>query len=285
MKRSFLLSKPFPCKPRGFTSIELLVVIAIIALLAAILFPVFGRARENARRTACLSSARQIGLAYQMYATDYDERTARIHTSSNCPCWPDLLFTYTKNNQIFSGCPSRGFTAEWQPSNPSSPNLGKQNVSYGYNSLYTNADSATSPADGQVTTPPGGSANATNPGLPLSAMPIPAETIVFGDSYNQYIVYSGTKADITVDLSEPYPNSTNNAATPVNIGLPNIGRSGSSGSLSPTNQGQRFVGRHFDGSNFVFADGHAKWMRMTEVAKTNRNGVMYYFTTEDDKNW
>lgn len=59
---------------KGFTLIELLVVIAIIALLAAILFPVFARARENARRTACISNLKQISLGYMQYTQDYDER-------------------------------------------------------------------------------------------------------------------------------------------------------------------------------------------------------------------
>ena len=62
---------------RAFTLIELLVVIAIIALLAAILFPVFARARENARRSSCGSNMKQMGLAVQQYSQDYDERFPR----------------------------------------------------------------------------------------------------------------------------------------------------------------------------------------------------------------
>src|SRR5215216_4432933 len=63
-----------PVKRRGFTLIELLVVIAIIAILAAILFPVFARARENARRTSCLSNLKQLSLGIMQYTQDYDER-------------------------------------------------------------------------------------------------------------------------------------------------------------------------------------------------------------------
>jgi prepilin-type N-terminal cleavage/methylation domain-containing protein/prepilin-type processing-associated H-X9-DG protein len=255
----------------GFTLIELLVVIAIIALLAAILFPVFGRARESSRRSACLNSARQIGLAYQMYSTDYDERTVRIHTvpGSVGPVWTDLLQPYIKSSQLYQGCPTATFRTPWLPSDPSSSvvavrSQGKSNVAFAYNSLYTSGGTA---ADGQETTPPVGNAN-VNPGLSLAAFPIPAETIVFGDGAEQYIVYSSNKTDITINLSEPF-EATNKA--------PNIRRTS-----TPT---QSFVGRHFGGSNFVFVDGHVKWLRTSEVAKTNSNGVMYYFTVEDDKNF
>jgi prepilin-type N-terminal cleavage/methylation domain-containing protein/prepilin-type processing-associated H-X9-DG protein len=89
---------------KGFTLIELLVVIAIIAILAAILFPVFAKAREKARQTSCLSNVKQIMLAFHMYIQDYDETT---------PCqywtWMEWLYQlqpYIKNTQLYV-CPSR----------------------------------------------------------------------------------------------------------------------------------------------------------------------------------
>ena len=86
----------------GFTLIELLVVIAIIAILAAILFPVFARAREKARQTSCLSNVKQLMLAVQQYAQDYDELMPR---HGNTPVWGAALYPYANNTQIFN-CPS-----------------------------------------------------------------------------------------------------------------------------------------------------------------------------------
>jgi prepilin-type N-terminal cleavage/methylation domain-containing protein/prepilin-type processing-associated H-X9-DG protein len=93
---------------RGFTLIELLVVIAIIAILAAILFPVFARAREKARQTACLSNIKQLSLAAMMYSQDYDEQIIPSYLASNY-VWLDLITPYVKNTQIFV-CPSRSQT-------------------------------------------------------------------------------------------------------------------------------------------------------------------------------
>ncbi len=95
---------------RGFTLIELLVVIAIIAILAAILFPVFARAREKARQSSCLSNVKQLGLGLLMYAQDYDERMAYYYRyyppgSTVLYWWGDLLQPYVKNYQILE-CPS-----------------------------------------------------------------------------------------------------------------------------------------------------------------------------------
>jgi len=114
-----------PRRARGFTLIELLVVVAIIALLAAILFPVIRRARESARRTACISNVRQMGLGFRMYTQDFDARLPLSRTNfcidpvtefttyltvSNPTCptgairqyWPDLIDAYVKNPQVFN---------------------------------------------------------------------------------------------------------------------------------------------------------------------------------------
>ncbi len=94
---------------RGFTLIELLVVIAIIAILAAILFPVFAKAREKARQSSCASNAKQISLAVHQYTQDYDEKLVVNFDTSGGHTAVELLRPYIKNEQIWV-CPSIGAT-------------------------------------------------------------------------------------------------------------------------------------------------------------------------------
>jgi prepilin-type N-terminal cleavage/methylation domain-containing protein/prepilin-type processing-associated H-X9-DG protein len=105
--------------PKGFTLIELLVVVAIISLLAAILFPVFARARENARRASCMSNLKQIGLGFLMYTQDYDEHMPSAFLdgasgefkypngkgSTSVNSWYFAVYPYFKNWQLLN-CPS-----------------------------------------------------------------------------------------------------------------------------------------------------------------------------------
>ena len=105
---------------RAFTLIELLVVIAIIAILAAILFPVFARAKDAAKKTAALAQMRQLSMAVMMYASDYDE-TLVPSTNYDCPTndpnriWTPPLFTYVENREIFvaPGASHSRFSEDW----------------------------------------------------------------------------------------------------------------------------------------------------------------------------
>jgi prepilin-type N-terminal cleavage/methylation domain-containing protein len=129
----------------GFTLIELLVVIAIIAILAAILFPVFAQARAAARKTSCLSNLKQLGLGFMMYSQDYDETFPGIKFGNNAASegWPWTVYPgsvdwtgvftvgvqpYIKNKQILQ-CPSGTDTNRWS---------GERGISYCYNEYMYN---------------------------------------------------------------------------------------------------------------------------------------------------
>jgi prepilin-type N-terminal cleavage/methylation domain-containing protein/prepilin-type processing-associated H-X9-DG protein len=139
----------------AFTLIELLVVVAIISILAAILFPVFARARENARRASCMSNLKQIGMALMQYTQDYDEMYPRMASNGDTVIYPNgisgqsnwimRIYPYAKSVQIFN-CPSnsqppwkggRGISTSDDP-NP------VYVVSYGINSLLDGSATAIS---------------------------------------------------------------------------------------------------------------------------------------------
>ena len=125
---------------KGFTLIELLVVIAIIAILAAILFPVFARAREKARQSSCLSNVKQIGLAILAYVQDYDETYSALYyypvnaTANNCVYWFHKVTPYIKNVQLFK-CPSVSGTSFPSDGVIDPPWSTSANIAYDYNAL------------------------------------------------------------------------------------------------------------------------------------------------------
>ena len=158
----------------GFTLIELLVVIAIIAILAAILFPVFARARENARRSSCSSNMKQIALGVFQYTQDYDEKMPP--RNNGVSGWRVLTQPYLKSSQLFS-CPS----------NPRNNVLGAENgeaaagihVSYGAPQLRDNNGNL--PAG--VTSD---SAWRVNDGVSIASFDSPSQLLMVGESIADY---------------------------------------------------------------------------------------------------
>ncbi len=218
----------------GFTLIELLVVIAIIAILAAILFPVFARARENARRTSCLSNVKQLGLAVLQYAQDFDESyppqyipISATTPSSDYPMgvwstgylyYPQILYPYHKNIQIFV-CPSS------RVDTISTPYAAQYGIHY----------------------------TLTHPTLPqkIATVASPATTYFLMDAGIYAMHANWVKATAG---SYWY--------------LPGTGEVGvAMGSLATAYQDDFRKGRHFDGVNMGFADGHVKWLKTSEVLR------------------
>jgi prepilin-type N-terminal cleavage/methylation domain-containing protein/prepilin-type processing-associated H-X9-DG protein len=156
--------RPSPDRRRGFTLIELLVVIAIIAILAAILFPVFAKARERGRTTSCGSNLRNLGIAVLAYTQDHDEQfplTAYPKSQFDFTTWNELTHPYARSTQIWH-CPSSDVRKEDQG--------GKVTTHFGFNVRYL------------TTIEPDFSNAAEHEALSLADVKQPAETVMLGDA-------------------------------------------------------------------------------------------------------
>lgn len=250
------------CATRGFTLIELLVVIAIIAILAAILFPVFAKAREKARQITCASNLKQISLGILQYYQDSDEQFPALNANpKNDPNaqyvgWADEIQPYVKSIAILH-CPD---DPRAQNSNPKAePYSG----TYG-NTVYTSYFYNT-----QIGTVGNGYAFDQG-GIKLSQMPYPSLTIISGDNQG-YNAANGL----------PY-----NGGLYCNFRILDTVKGGNNCGYSHNDVGtldQVASSRHTDGANYSFADGHAKFTRAAAIwgaSSTFTSGVIHAGTQD-----
>lgn len=251
-------------KQSAFTLIELLVVIAIIAILAAILFPVFAKAREKARQASCASNMKQIGLGLLQYSQDYDEALPFFfygadgnQTDPNGPRykWMDAIYPYIKSEQVFR-CPSAGnnnlYIYYKNLTASTSGNYGH----YGINNMYR--------YDTGPRTPPTGRNGA---GLSLANLQDPSGTVWVAD----IVPAAGALGFGWQCLSSAACTGTDyQPATVVNTG-------------ATPNQISQMVARHTEMTNIVYCDGHAKASKLSSLAsRTLADGTLTAFTVEAD---
>ena len=246
------VTKPIQRLRAGFTLIELLVVIAIIAILAAILFPVFAKARDKARQTSCISNQKQMALGWIQYSQDYDEST--LPWSDNAASngygfpWPELMQPYLKNYSILR-CPSIPDSLITYSYNA---NVGGAN---GYNVLGTVFGPIRSVASIQAP----------------SQTPIFAEVEGFGflDATPDQNIQGWAMSFIAPDASQGFQlramKYRKTAASTTNDGEATWASGGTdaSGQIISVNRRRGATLQasvHSEGSNYVFADGHAKWV-------------------------
>jgi len=234
----------------GFTLIELLVVIAIIAILAAILFPVFATAREKARQTTCASNEKQLGLAILQYIQDDDEMfplTGAVNGSYTGNGWAAPMWGYIKSggSQSFFSCPD-DTTSEWGGYGDDVP------MSYAFNTSITMTNWGGSDQ-------PKGFAN-------ISTFTAPTRTVLLIEVSKCYFetTTQNTERGPATYKANSYPISGNAYGIAETGIIYAPARSNSNAGYFDTKYGG--LGWHNNGANYLMADGHVKWLMPTQVS-------------------
>ena len=231
--------------PKAFTLIELLVVIAIIAILAAILFPVFARARENARRASCQSNMKQIGLAFLQYSQDYDERFCNYEVGGRS--WDYMISPYA-GMKVDRESPTQGSAGVFRcPSDSiSRPSGGSPTRSYAMPRTpwaeYVDSGRGGGPDDTRNFGQSEGNGHALNTlgGRAQADLQAPATTLMIVESPYQDNTFGETyNASCLGPISNDPPGTNSSRQDSARPGQPN----------------------HFEGWNYLFVDGHVKWLR------------------------
>ncbi|MBC8141852.1 MAG: DUF1559 domain-containing protein [Armatimonadetes bacterium] len=283
-KETFMKNQKNRTVRGGFTLIELLVVIAIIAILAAILFPVFAQAREKARAASCLSGTKQLGLAIMQYNQDFDESMPWGSNLLGTGCgWAGQIYPYTKSAGVYvcpsdSTEPSNGNMAAGQLGTTSSFGINANLVPYPGFGWWNNL--------GTMGTGPLPS------GMPLGDIVSPARTVLL------FEVVNSRDYDLKLparDRTLPYNGADEYipyfGASPAGNGTGGLGGFNGAGNDTPPKSGKlRYAtgwmqnvigpdrnlyfdeqGRHNGGSNIAFCDGHSKWVKGTQLSPGNDN--------------
>ena len=256
-----VLKSPALRKTKAFTLIELLVVIAIIAILAAILFPVFAQAREKARAASCLSNTKQLGLGVMMYHQDYDETFPmggwnEVGPPATYGRWYNDVRPYIKNITI-RDCPSAPIKVAEQYGYVTGGD-GSNGSNYGMNESVSPWISAANPSWGRVIklpklVAPAGLAMITDVGN-LDEVWANANKTALQDSltWKSHIKYVTDWQVVGPERFDSFGNINYDYAS-------------SSSFSAQDNNLRRPVGLHNDGVNVCFADGHAKWNKIDRL--------------------
>ena len=232
----------------AFTLIELLVVIAIIAILAAILFPVFARARENARRSSCQSNMKQIGLGFLQYTQDYDERFPPGTDGGKGAGWAGQLQPYLKSRQILI-CPSDSTVQTYVVPGQTPP---AYVCSYYYNNNFSTVTPYATP---YLNSPAGDPLN-------HAQVNAPARTVLSWEATDG-AYYDNPASSSAVESISPASNGNDKSG---GIAKPATGQLSGGVGGGIANSGLGSEPRHFDGANYLAADGHVKWLKPSAVS-------------------